>query len=641
MTGNLSKEKRDKIINYLSYLKEIHSDDESIRSISEIENYIQEKKFGLVFEEHREEVDELLKDNIPVLTADSERRLCKDENLPWNFIIEGDNLQALYLLEKTHRGKVDCIYIDPPYNTGAKDWKYNNDYVDVNDSYRHSKWLSMMKRRLELARCLLNPESSVLIVTIDEKEYLHLGCLLEEMFSKSNIQMISSCINYTATARRNQFDRINEFIFFVMIGDCLINPQDESKNFKEGDEVNWRSLRRQNSSNIRDAQHPNQFFPIYVRKEDNKIIKVGDSIPIEMSIKDVPSIEGCETVWPIRENGKEMMWGISRDTFLQRLSKGYVKVGKHTPDKPQKYILSFLEKGTIEGIDNGDVKIIGERSDGSVIAIYNSQRKIMPKTQWTFKEHDAREYGTYLLDAVLGEKRFGYPKSLYAVYYSIKLFVENKHNAIILDFFAGSGTTMHAVNLINAEDGGKRKSIMVTNNEISLDEAKMLKEKGYNQGSPEWEKLGIAKYVTWPRTVCSIEGKNCRGETLKGDYISKSSTPIHMADGFKCNVKYMKCEWTPRKPDDYLLSNVLCLHIKEMIELQNAIEIDNIRNILIINRKDFYDYLISHKDASSIENVWYNDSIIFSSKELQLLKNLRSKTIPKEFFGQELKEAAE
>lgn len=193
--ANLSKIKRDRMLAYIEKLKQEHSDDESIIMFNEIENSLTEKRYGLVFEEHTEEVDEMLRENIPVLTADPERRICKDKTLPWNFIIEGDNLQALYLLEKTHKGKVDCIYIDPPYNTGAHDWKYNNDYVGKEDDYRHSKWLSMMKTRLIIAKRLLKPDSSVLICTIDEKEYLHLGCLLEELFPNSFIQMVSSVIS--------------------------------------------------------------------------------------------------------------------------------------------------------------------------------------------------------------------------------------------------------------------------------------------------------------------------------------------------------------------------------------------------------------------------------------------------------------
>ena len=136
----------------------------------------------------------------------------------WHTLIEAENYHALQLLEYLYAGEVDCIYIDPPYNTGDRSWKYNNDYVDSNDSYRHSKWLSMMKKRLLLAKKLLNPQDSVLIVTIDEKEYLRLGCLLEELFPESNIQMVSSVINSAGVSRGEEFSRSNEFLFFIKFG---------------------------------------------------------------------------------------------------------------------------------------------------------------------------------------------------------------------------------------------------------------------------------------------------------------------------------------------------------------------------------------------------------------------------------------
>lgn len=142
----------------------------------------------------------------------------------WHTLIEADNYHALQLLEYLYAGKVDCIYIDPPYNTGAKDWKYNNDYVDGNDAYRHSKWLSFMQRRLQLAKKLLNPADSVLIVTIDEKEYLHLGCLLEELFPEARMQMISSVIN-PAGAGKKEFARTDEYIFFLRFGSATLMPE--------------------------------------------------------------------------------------------------------------------------------------------------------------------------------------------------------------------------------------------------------------------------------------------------------------------------------------------------------------------------------------------------------------------------------
>ena len=572
---------------------QIDNPDLRVRIAAEVEKLAKQKKFGLVFEEHLPECTPLyeipvkvgatvalkagqVNDVYVVLKIDNGIATCirkadktqseikvddlvpvaefgdpiypqlipmdTVENAPdsdlWHTLIQADNYHALQLLEYLYAGKVDCIYIDPPYNTGAKDWKYNNDYVDNTDQYRHSKWLSMMQKRLKIAKKLLNPTDSVLIVTIDEKEYLHLGCLLEEMFPDATMQMVSSCINYTATARRNQFDRVNEFIYILMIGNCQIFPQDDSKNFKQEDEVNWRSLRRQNASNIRDVQHPNQFYPIYISTETNTIVEVGENLPFGVPVETAPQREGCETVFPIKDNGIEMMWGISRDTFLDRLSKGYVKVGKHTPNKPQKYVLSFLERGMVEGIKNGDVVITGKRPDGSVIAVYNTQRKVMPKSQWTFKSHDAREYGTYLLDRTIGDKRFSYPKSLYAVLDCLKYFEAEKKDALIIDFFAGSGTTLHAVNLLNAEDGGHRRCILVTNNEVNdPEDRKRLEDQGYHPGDVEWEKNGIAQYVTWPRTVCSIKGRDVNSNPINGNYLG-SERP--MADGFKANAAFFK-----------------------------------------------------------------------------------------------------
>jgi len=455
----------------------------------------------------------------------------------WHTLIEADNYHALQLLEYLYAGKVDCIYIDPPYNTGAKDWKYNNDYVDGNDAYRHSKWLSFMERRLKLAKKLLNPADSVLIVTIDEKEYLHLGCLLEEMFPEANIQMISSTISRKGAARMNSFTRVNEFIYFVMLGDYVLEPLDDADYAKKGETIHWQSFRRSSAANIRTSR-PFQFYPIYVDIESRKIIKIGDAIPHEMDRFSVEQLENCVAVFPVRDDGTEMMWGITPEECRVRAAKGYIKAAKYTPNKPQQFVMQYLMSGTIKDINDGKITVTGYASDGSVEAENSETRNIMPKSQWSFDTHDARDYGSKILKAMLGD-RFDFPKSLYAVHDCLNYFEKRKPNALIIDFFAGSGTTMHAVNLLNAEDGGHRRCIMVTNNEVSADEAKMLKDKGYQPGDTEWEKLGIAHYVTWPRTVCSIKGQDVNGNPLKGDYLG-SEPPMHMADGFKANAAFFK-----------------------------------------------------------------------------------------------------
>lgn len=659
--ANLSKIKRDNMIAFLEELKKVHSDDASIRAFNEIENHLREKKYGLVWEEHSEEVDELLAENIPILTADPARRLCKDETRPWNFIIEGDNLQALYLLEKTHRGRVDCIYIDPPYNTGAKDWKYNNNYVDSNDVYRHSKWLSMMKNRLMIAKNLLNSNNSVLIVAIDENEYMHLGTLLEELFPTSKIQMISVVINPKGRAT-NYFTRTDEYLYFVFLGNASVNPTVVS----EGEtEVRWPYLKRSDTDSTR-GHRPRQFYPIYINDTTRKIEKIGNPIAHDVDRFSVEQLDGCTAVFPVNEDGTEMEWGLTGVPLGELNKRGFVRIGRKRNNNPMPYSISYLSTEDVKKVDAGDLKIIGERDDGTKIVVSEAGKSTRMQTIWTAGSYDAGAYGKTILKNMLLNRQFPFPKSLYAVYDTLKHIVGNKDDAIIVDFFAGSGTTLHAVNLLNAKDGGHRRCILVTNNEVSVDEESALTEQGYKKGDIEWENLGIARYITWPRTVCSINGVDVAGNPLKGFYGSEKEIfekkdekghkncyrkgkvqlypeleSIKLSDGFQANVKYFKCDWTPRKPEDYLLSNVLCLHIKEMIELQNAIEVDNVKNVLILNKTDFKNYILNPDIYPQIENVWVNQNIVLNSEELKLLETKGFKYIPREFFGQELKEAAE
>ena len=456
----------------------------------------------------------------------------------WHTLIEADNYHALQLLEYLYAGKVDCIYIDPPYNTGAKDWKYNNDYVDGNDAYRHSKWLSFMQRRLQLAKKLLNPADSVLIVTIDEKEYLHLGCLLEEMFPEAQIQMVSITINPSGAIRKNLFSRADEYAFFVILGDAHVVQ-------KKGDgdeiEVRWWYLRRLEYGSRRGTVKGGiaQFYPIYIDNETHKIIKIGKALPHTQDRHSVPDIEGATTVFPVRDDGIEMNWGVTGETLARLLEKKVIQVLPNKKSPYQPYTIKYLSENFEEKIASGRWAVKGYREDGSKIVVETGGKLTRATTVWSETSYDAKTYGTVLLKNIVGDARFSFPKSLYSVHDSLKYFVDEKPNALILDFFAGSGTTLQAVNLLNAEDGGHRRCIMVTNNEVSADEAKMLKDKGCQPGDAEWEKLGIAHYVTWPRTVCSIEGHDVNGNPLKGDYLG-SEPPMHMADGFKANAAFFK-----------------------------------------------------------------------------------------------------
>ena len=460
----------------------------------------------------------------------------------WHTLIEADNYHALQLLVYMYGGMVDCIYIDPPYNTGAKDWKYNNDYVDSSDAYRHSKWLSMMKKRLLLAKRLLNPKDSVLIVTIDEKEYLKLGCLLEELFPDTRIQMVSSVISPQGATREKQFSRTDEYIFFVEFGESAPQPLILGQEWSAGatpmagsKSIIWDSLKRRGSNSLR-RDRPNLFYPIYVSEDGLRINSVGRSLSIDENRNNVEDKEGSKTIWPIRSNGDEGNWQLSQNQLLDKYNKGFVRMGKF--DERGSMSISYLKRNEQRKVETGVFQILGKREDGSIITDKaDSEQKRVCGTQWRITSHNAGTYGTALLLKVLGEKRFDFPKSLYAVHDTLRFFVANKPKALIVDFFAGSGTTLHAVNLLNAEDGGKRRCIMVTNNEVSEAEAKALRKQGYQPGDDEWEKYGIARYVNWPRTVCSIEGHDINGNPLKGTYISND---MPMQDGFKANAKFFK-----------------------------------------------------------------------------------------------------
>ena len=183
--ANLSKIKREKMLDYLEKLKEINNDDENIRAITEIENALNEKKYGLIWEEHSEKIDEILEHNIPIFVEDETRKIIANENEGYNFLLEGDNLHSLKLLEKTHKGKIDVIYIDPPYNTGNKDFIYDDCFVDKTDGYSHSKWLSFMQKRLLIAKELLS-DDGVILVSIDENEQSQLKLLMDSIFGENN-----------------------------------------------------------------------------------------------------------------------------------------------------------------------------------------------------------------------------------------------------------------------------------------------------------------------------------------------------------------------------------------------------------------------------------------------------------------------
>jgi adenine-specific DNA-methyltransferase len=449
---------------------------------------------------------------------------------PCHAILSGENYHVLKALTYTHGGKVDVIYIDPPYNTGAKDWKYNNDYVEGDDLYRHSKWLAMMERRLRLAKQLLNPADSVLIVTIDEKEYLRLGLLLEQVFEGSRVQMVSITISPRSTSRANEFSRVDEYAFFVFIGAVEIGSGERSG---EDAEVRWLYLRRTQRSLVRGSR-PRQFYPVYVDRETEKIVRIGDPLSMEDRIDDVPVLKGATPVFPIAPDGTPLIWGLTGPSLQQALDGGYVRVTAGNEHQP--YTIAYLSTEDIKRVERGEYRITGTRPDGSKIVVVPGGKANRPSTVWREARHDAGAYGTSMLRALIPGRPFPFPKSLYAVEDTLRLFVATKPNAVILDFFSGSGTTAHAVMRLNRQDGGRRHCICVTNNEVAADEQKALRQQGLRPGDPEWEQWGICDYITKPRVAAAITGRTPDGEPIQGDYKFTDESPI--AEGFEENAEF-------------------------------------------------------------------------------------------------------
>jgi adenine-specific DNA-methyltransferase len=460
---------------------------------------------------------------------------------PYHTVINGENFHALEALTYTHRGKIDVIYIDPPYNTGSKDWKYNNDYVEGDDLYRHSKWLAFMERRLKLAKRLLNPACSTMILAIDEKEVHRLALLLEQVFPEASIQMVTTAISAKGAVRPGKFSRVEEHLFFVGLGDSVITPWvrnmlDPIKgDGKDRIAIPWLGLRRREPTSIR-AARKNQFFPIFVNEETGHIHSIGDAVKLEVDRNTVAAPDGTIAVWPLKPDNTEMLWGLTPGVVRRNLAKGYIKVNNWKADT-KTGTMQYLQTGTIDQINDGLVMISGKAKDGSVLGdMIIDEKYPAPKRLWNVASHNAESGGTNLLTALIPNRRFPFPKSLYAVEDALRFCLANKLDATVLDFFSGSGSTAHALMRLNEQDDGSRQSISITNNEVSAGEHKALRQENLRPGDSDWEKWGICDYITKPRIKAAITGETPDGDSIKGSY--KFTKEYPMAAGFLENAEF-------------------------------------------------------------------------------------------------------
>ncbi len=399
--------------------------------IKEIELLRKRKRYGLVWEDKPEDVVERCKSELPILEEVKNNEITTDNESPINILIEGDNYHALSVLNYTHKGKIDVIYIDPPYNTGAKDWKYNNDYVDAEDPYRHTKWISFMSHRLIISKNLLAP-NGIICVTIDDYEVARLWLLMEEIFGESNfLGTIAIRINPGGRKSKRKVAAQHEYaIFFsrnknTSVAKVIKDPDQKSHSYQQDHEGFWyeeRNLRKEGADSL--AKPGSQrYYPIFYDPETKRL-----------STKEKLSVE----IWPIDTKGEKRIWRRSKEVIDQMYLDGDIFT-KDTRNGTQIY---FKFKGGLKGET--------------------------PKSFWDDVKYSASEHGTQVLDTILGKREsFNFPKSPHATADCIRVASANK-DAIILDFFAGSGTTGQAVLELNKSDNGNRRFILCTNNENNI-----------------------------------------------------------------------------------------------------------------------------------------------------------------------------
>lgn len=382
------------------------------------------KTYGLVWEDNPEDVEERLRDELPILTEVPERAIIsEDKNAPNHILIEGDNLEALATLAYTHEGKIDVIYIDPPYNTGNKDFIYNDSYVDKEDSYRHSKWLSFMNRRLKIAKKLLS-DRGIIFISIDDNEQAQLKLLCDEVFGNKNFvaDLIWSNQEGGGSSDSKLFRIKHEHIivFSKDISQLDIKGVDitNEDRYKEEDEY----------SKVRGKY--------YLQKLGMGSIQYSESLNYPIIAPD-----GSEIYPSDNNNGKKACWRWSKEKLNWGIENGFIVI------KKSKNIWTVYTKQYLNCDNNGEIIIRTQRPLGIIDKFSSTQ-------------------AAKFLESIGLSKLFNYSKPTDLIKYLIDRFVD--FNPIILDFFAGSGTTLHATMQLNAEDGGHRQCILVTNNENNI-----------------------------------------------------------------------------------------------------------------------------------------------------------------------------
>lgn len=599
--ANLSKIKREQLLNEIEKLKtKLDANDfESLNTLNKLKQEITNKKYGLVWEEHSEKVDEMLVDNIPVFTEDKTREIVSDSSLPYNFLLEGDNLHSLKLLEKTHKGKIDIIYIDPPYNAGEEDFIYDDNYVDKNDTFRHSKWMSFMSERLLIANRLLAPHGFIFI-SIDDNEAATLRILCDEIFGETNYEKTDYIqVRYPEKTLKSDMKYHKE------IEQVLVYKKSEvAKPYIKPEEYDYEKFIY---SIVELASGTEMKLGgkrvILFKKGEYRIVK-----------HDVGFKNGLKEIWA---TGTILNGNSSGRFFRDHLC------GRKTQDG-----LGVLYKVFDIGDDQYDYRYFtGPKKANATKGKYyqgvptnkmeDGSEKITPIPNF----YDmAGDFGNIWNEGGVAFNSGKKPIKM------IKRFLEyfERKDIWVLDFFAGSGSTGHAVLAKNTEDGGNRKFILCTNNENS-----------------------ICKNVTYPRIKTVITGKRHDGTTY--------------SNGIPANLKYYKTDFIPKNSNqnqssqnqitldptsgvnEITLCDKLQDHIKELIQLETHHNIDDDYYKMILNDADLSNLITNINTNPNLKEIYISSTILLDSNQKQIFesKNIKVSEIPNYYFSNELKENGE
>lgn len=574
---NLSKKRRDEMITFLEKLKKQHSDDDSLMAINRIEKELTSKKYGLVWEEHQEEVDKKMETYIPVFSEVPKYELIEDENdTSFNFLLEGDNLHSLKLLEKTHRSKVDVIYIDPPYNTGNKDFIYNDEFVGREDSFRHSTWLSFISERLRIAQKLLSPDG-LIFVSIDDNEQAQLKLLMDEIFSEDNFIICMPRITKKSGKTTSAYAKNHDYIlvYTKREQDIFVMEEHVDEAFKFEDEyVSERGKYKLNQTLDYDSLSYSSSLD-YPLEIEGEIFYPGSS----------------KELWEERQKGNhgraDWAWRWSKKLFQFGYDNGFVVIKRKKDGSARIYTKTYLNAK------------IGKDSNGNFVIEYNKRVKATSSIEYIDNKYSNDNAKKDLSLFGLGDK-FDYSKPVELIKKLIKAYYKN--DALILDFFAGSGTTAQAVLELNKEDGGHRKFILCTNNENN-----------------------ICEDITYQRIKTVITGKRQDGSVY--------------SEGIPANLKYYHTDFVS-KFEEYL-ADALLNHVTEMIQLEHGIKIDDNSYIIIMSDDEADELEKRWSEYNEVKAIYVSQDVLLTASQEALFGTVDMYTIPDYYFDFELREAGE